>query len=86
MPRQVRIDAPGALHHVMTRGIDRRSIFADHDRDHFLGRIAAENQSVFAELLNIDSGRTETSIQAKSEYRISKSETNSTIKIQNDEP
>jgi len=27
MPRQSRIDAPGALHHVMIRGIDRTVIF-----------------------------------------------------------
>ena len=34
MPRKARIDAPGALHHVIARGIDRRSIFEDDtDRD-----------------------------------------------------
>jgi putative transposase len=27
MPRQSRIDAPGALHHVIARGIGRRKIF-----------------------------------------------------------
>jgi hypothetical protein len=27
MPRKARIDAPGALHHVMARGIERRIIF-----------------------------------------------------------
>jgi hypothetical protein len=27
MPRQARMDAPGALHHVIVRGIDRRKIF-----------------------------------------------------------
>ena len=30
MPRQSRIDAPGALHHVLIRGIERRKIFKDH--------------------------------------------------------
>ena len=29
MPRRSRIDSPGALHHVMVRGIDRKDIFAD---------------------------------------------------------
>ena len=37
MPRQSRIDAPGALHHVMIRGIERREIFQDDkDRESFL--------------------------------------------------
>ena len=27
MPRQSRIDAPGALHHIMIRGIERKDIF-----------------------------------------------------------
>ena len=29
MPRQARLDAPGALHHVMGRGIDGVDIFGD---------------------------------------------------------
>ena len=40
MPRKSRIDTPGALHHIIARGIERRSIFADdHDRDDFLERL-----------------------------------------------
>ena len=40
MPRQSRIDAPGALHHVMIRGIEKRVIFRDdRDRDAFLDRM-----------------------------------------------
>ena len=40
MPRQSRIDAPGALHHVMIRGIDRTVIFRnDEDRECFLDRL-----------------------------------------------
>ena len=40
MPRKARIDAPGALHHIIARGIERRSIFADDtDRNHFLSRL-----------------------------------------------
>ena len=29
MPRKSRLDAPGALHHIMVRGIDRKAIFTD---------------------------------------------------------
>ena len=40
MPRQGRIDAPGALHHVIVRGIERRNIFKDDtDRYDFLKRL-----------------------------------------------
>lgn len=31
MPRKSRIDAPGALHHVICRGIDRQKIFTDKE-------------------------------------------------------
>jgi REP-associated tyrosine transposase len=41
MPRKARIDAPGALHHVIARGIARKKVFADDlDRDFFLERLA----------------------------------------------
>ena len=40
MPRQARIDAPGALHHIIVRGIERRKIFNDDkDRYDFLSRL-----------------------------------------------
>jgi len=40
MPRKARIDAPGALHHIIFRGIERRKIFRDNkDRDDFLDRL-----------------------------------------------
>lgn len=40
VPRKARIDAPGALHHIRVRGIDRRKIFlADTERDSFLDRL-----------------------------------------------
>lgn len=40
MPRQSRIDAPGALHHIIVRGIEKNNIFKDDaDRDHFLKRL-----------------------------------------------
>ena len=49
MPRQSRLDAPGALHHIIVRGIERRNIFAD-DRDRYdfidrLGAIVAETDT-----------------------------------------
>ena len=40
MPRRSRIDAPGALHHIIVRGIERKTIFKDDaDRDNFLERL-----------------------------------------------
>jgi putative transposase len=40
VPRKARIDAPGALHHIICRGIERRKIFEDDtDRDNFLERL-----------------------------------------------
>jgi putative transposase len=40
MPRQSRIDAPGALHHVICRGLEIKLIFQDDvDRDAFLARL-----------------------------------------------
>jgi REP element-mobilizing transposase RayT len=49
MPRKARIDAPGALHHIIVRGIERRRIFSDDkDRDNFverLGDIVTETQT-----------------------------------------
>ena len=40
MPRQARIDSPGALHHVIRRGIERRNIFEDDiDRNRFVERL-----------------------------------------------
>ena len=42
MPRKARIDAPGALHHIMVRGIEKRNIFHDDfDRDKFVDRLGA---------------------------------------------
>jgi len=40
MPRQARLDAPGTLHHVMIRGIERSPIFKDdQDRQDFISRM-----------------------------------------------
>lgn len=40
MPRQARLDVPGALHHIMVRGINKSTIFEDdQDRSRFLDRL-----------------------------------------------
>ncbi len=49
MPRQARIDAPGAVHHVIARGIERGKIFRnDKDYNDFierLGKLVQETQT-----------------------------------------
>jgi REP element-mobilizing transposase RayT len=40
MPRHARLDAPGTLHHVMVRGIERTTVFRDdRDRADFVARL-----------------------------------------------
>ena len=40
MPRKARIDAPGALHHIIARGIARKKVFDDNaDLDFFVDRL-----------------------------------------------
>jgi hypothetical protein len=40
MPRQARIDAPGAIHHIIIRGIEQTAIFVDdQDRENFNGHL-----------------------------------------------
>ena len=62
MARGPRLDAPGTLHHVIVRGIERRPIFED-DRDHedFLRRLGAvveQGQAhCFARELGLPGGR-----------------------------
>ncbi len=42
MPRKARIDAPGALQHIIVRGIERQRIFFDDlDRDNLVARLNA---------------------------------------------
>jgi putative transposase len=53
MPRQARLDVPGALHHIMVRGIDKTDIFKDdQDRSLFLDRlgltVSAGDNAVYA--------------------------------------
>jgi len=49
MPGQARLDAPGTLHHVIVRGIERRKIVDnDTDREEFvdrMGKIAQESET-----------------------------------------
>jgi REP element-mobilizing transposase RayT len=49
MPRKARIDAPGALQHIICRGIEHRKIFVDEtDKNSFvarLGRVISETQT-----------------------------------------
>ena len=49
MPRKARIDAPGALHHIIVRGIERKKISrSDSDRKNLFGRLGdlvAETQT-----------------------------------------
>jgi len=41
MPRLARLDAPGVIHHVMIRGIERMTIFrANKDRNDLMDRLA----------------------------------------------
>ena len=56
MPRQARLDVPGALHHIMVRGIDKSNIFRDtKDKAQFLERLGQNVQdakcSVYAWVL-----------------------------------
>ena len=40
MPRQARLDIPGALHHIMIRGINKSAIFKDdQDKTLFIERL-----------------------------------------------
>jgi putative transposase len=49
MPRKSRIDAAGAIHHVMVRGIERGAVFKDDtDRNHFLDRLESILQNAKA--------------------------------------
>ncbi|NPV04851.1 MAG: hypothetical protein HPY67_08980 [Syntrophaceae bacterium] len=42
MPRRARLDADGAIHHVIVRGIEQRRIFDDDgDRGNFISRLAS---------------------------------------------
>jgi REP element-mobilizing transposase RayT len=41
MPRKTRVDVPGALHHIIIRGIERKPIFKDKiDYGNFIDRLS----------------------------------------------
>ena len=43
MPRRARIDTPGALHHIVIRGIEGKAVFKDDtDREDFIERLSME--------------------------------------------
>ena len=46
MPRKARIDATGALHHIIVRGIEHRKIFYDdEDREAFVDRFGKDSEA-----------------------------------------
>jgi hypothetical protein len=48
MPRPVRLDSPGTLHHVIVKGIEKREIIADEaDRRDFVRGIFWKGSAVF---------------------------------------
>ena len=52
MARQARLDAPGTLHHVMIRGIERSPIFKDdQDREDFISRMGKLTQETGTKIL-----------------------------------
>ncbi len=54
MPRQLRIQYPGAMYHVMNRGDERQDIFKDdQDRQQFLGTL--DQACSQADLIALDS-------------------------------
>ena len=47
MPRGARLDAPGTMHHVIVRGIEKRCIVDnDQDREMFIGRLGELSQGL----------------------------------------
>ena len=52
MPRRARIDAPGALHHIVIRGIEGKAIFKDDtDREDFIERLSRLLQEMDADAI-----------------------------------
>ena len=46
MPRKARLDAPGTLHHVIVRGIEKRHIVKDvTDRENFVNRLGGLSEA-----------------------------------------
>jgi len=54
MPRQMRIDFPGAIHHVMSRGDRRENIYRDDvDRQDFLKTLAGRARRLIGRCMPI---------------------------------
>ena len=54
MLRSARLDAPGVLHHVIMRGIERKKIFRDStDQDDFLSRLDSNSNFGLKPFLDI---------------------------------
>jgi hypothetical protein len=76
MPRQARLDAPGALHHLMLRGINKASIFDDdQDRALFLSRleknITAADAKIYAWVLMTPVWCVQSAVKKPSHYFVS---------------
>ncbi len=70
MPRKARLDAPGTLHHVIIRGIERRAIVDDDkDRENFvsrMGHLAFETGTgIFAWTVMMDDERRRSEIRGQ---------------------
>jgi len=52
MPRQARLDVPGLLYHIISRGIERREIFIDkYDYDDFISRLERAKEKAPTQIL-----------------------------------
>ena len=49
MPRQSRIDAPGALHHIIIRGIEQNKIFVDN-KDYLVRKNELANETQMGQI------------------------------------
>jgi len=55
MPRLSRLDAPGVLHHVMGRGIERKKIFlSDTDRNDFIDHLISAGREQDIDYINLE--------------------------------
>jgi hypothetical protein len=68
MPRRSRIDAAGASHHIVARGMERVALFrSDTDREHFLERLGEILQDTKATYLSSLARKLRISIRSVSE-------------------
>lgn len=68
MPRGARLDAPGTLHHVMLRGIERGNIvYDDEDREDFLTRMGDQARATGSSVYGVKAGHS--NLQTKIKVR-----------------